>query len=100
MTRKEFDALKERHWQQINNLSKTKGKDYAGDEDALANFKREALALGLTPEQVWGVYAAKHWAAVMSYCKHGQVESEPIESRLHDIIVYSFLLLGLVEDKT
>lgn len=79
-------------------LSRTKGRDYAGDYDPFSNFRREAEALGLTKEQVWGVYAAKHWSAIMSYCRQGQVESEPIEGRIKDLILYGFLLLGMIED--
>lgn len=99
MIRSDFTALMERHYEQIKGINTTKGKDYAGDDDALSNFKRQAANLGLTAEQIWGVYAGKHWDAVMSYCRHGQVESEPIEGRIHDCILYCFLLLGLIEEK-
>lgn len=99
MKRTEFNKLMDSRWLDIQDLNKRKGKDYAGDDDALLNFKQEATALGLTPEQVWGVYASKHFHAIQSYCKNGQVESEPIEERIKDIIVYSFLLMGLVEEK-
>lgn len=101
MRRATLEKLMDREWAEIKQINATKGKDYAGDDDALSNFKRQADRLGLSPEQVWAVYFSKHVDAVMSYCKNGQVESEPIEGRLHDIIVYSFLMLGLVEeDKT
>ena len=68
-------------------------------DDALSNFKDAAYRLGLTPEQVWSVYADKHWQAIMTFCGKGQVESEPIEGRLRDVILYSFLLLGLIEEE-
>lgn len=99
MERARFTALRDAHYEEIAKINDAKGQDYAGSEDALANFKEAAKRLGLEPEQVWAVYADKHWSAVMSYCKHGQVESEPIEGRLHDVILYCFLLLGLVEEK-
>ena len=54
----------------------------------------------VTPYQVWGIFAGKHVDAINSFIRNnGQVESEPIESRLHDLIVYSFLLLGLIEEQ-
>lgn len=80
-------------------LQMAKGADYARDDDALANFKTQAAALDLTPEQVWAVFAGKHWAAIMAYVREGDVASEPIEGRIHDLILYGFLLLGMVREK-
>ncbi len=99
MKRSAFNTFRDEHIARATGINDTKGKDYAGDEDALGNFKAAALQLGIEPEQVWAVYAHKHWSAIMSFCRAGQVESEPIEGRLHDIIVYSLLLLGLIEDR-
>jgi len=87
------------HYAQITQINRTKGHDYAGDDDALANFKQAGEKLGLRPEQIWGVYADKHWSAVMTFVKEGDVKSEPIEGRIHDVILYCFLLLGLIEEK-
>jgi hypothetical protein len=98
MTRDQFLAMMEGDFQQIVTLNKTKGVDYAGQEDALANFKRHAADLGLRPEQIWAVYAGKHWDAITTYVREGGVHSEPIEGRLHDLILYSFLLLGLIRE--
>lgn len=99
MKRVDYVALMDDHYAKITEINRTKGHDYAGDDDALANFKQAAEKLGLTPEQIWGVYADKHWSAVMTFIKEGDVKSEPIEGRLHDVILYSFLLLGLIEEK-
>jgi hypothetical protein len=98
MKRAEFESLMEQHYHDIFHINQAKGHDYAGDQDALSNFKTAARMLGLTPEQVWGVYFHKHHSAVMTFLKEGQVESEPIEGRIHDCILYLFLLLGLIED--
>lgn len=99
MRRDKFVRLMEETFADALNLNKRKGKDYAGDEDALSNFKEAAQQLGTTPEKVWAVYAHKHWSAIMAYCSEGKLESEPIEMRIKDVIVYAVLLLGLVEDK-
>lgn len=99
MNRDDFDIFRDRHYNQIAEINHRKGKDYAGDEDALANFKVIGKDLGLDPLKVWGVYASKHWSAVMAYVREGKVESEPIEGRLHDVILYCFLLLGLIEER-
>jgi hypothetical protein len=68
-------------------INKTKGHDYAGEEDALSNFKRNADRLGLTPIQVWGVYFHKHLDAIETYVREGGVASEPIEGRIQDAAV-------------
>ena len=99
MTRDEFQAMVREHFAEILAINDTKGHDYAGEEDALANFKRHAADLDLRPEQIWAVYASKHWDAVMTYCREGAVQSEAIEGRLHDAILYCFLLLGLVQER-
>lgn len=98
MDRTAFLALLDREHQKIVEINRSKGHDYAGDDDALSNFKSAAARIGLTTEQIWSVYADKHWCAVMTFCKDGRVESEPIEGRLHDIILYCYLLLGLIEE--
>lgn len=98
MDREAFSAFRDRHYAKIAEINDKKGADYAGDEDALANFKDAARQLGLRSEQIWAVYAHKHWSAIMAYCGKGKVESEPIKGRVHDLILYGFLLLGLIED--
>lgn len=98
MKRDDFVAMVDRDFDVIRKINAEKGHDYAGDEDALANFKIQATECGLTPEQVWGVLAGKHWTAVRTFIREGQVASEPIEGRLHDMILYCFLLLGLVRE--
>jgi hypothetical protein len=35
----------------------------------------------------------------MTFIKEGDVKSEPIEGRIHDVILYCFLLLGLIREK-
>ena len=99
MTRDEFQAFMQDNHEKILALNNTKGADYAGKEDALANFKRQAETLGLRPEQIWAVYTSKHWDAVMTFVREGQVESESIEGRLLDVILYCHLLLALIAEE-
>ena len=100
MKTSDLDQLFDDNWKQILEITRSKGADYASDTDRLSNFKLQAERLGLTPYQIWAVYANKHWDAINAFVRNnGQLESEPIESRIHDIIVYSFLLLGLIQDQ-
>jgi hypothetical protein len=98
MRRDEFRTLMKVTYTNLLDLNNTKGSDYAGDEDALANFKEQAASLGLTPEAVWGVYAGKHWSAIMTFIRKGEVQSEPIEGRIDDLLLYLLLLKGLIFD--
>jgi len=97
------------HWEQqkelfddmvleLNNLLIKKGKEYASDADALANFKT-ASDIGVTPLQKALIFAEKHWFSIKSYVKRGkELSNEPIEGRIHDMINYLFLILCLIKE--
>jgi hypothetical protein len=93
-----MDQIIARAMKEIVKLRETKGREYASDRDTLADFKEVAAEAGITPLQCWLVYERKHSRAVGTFVREGQVKSESLESRVHDIIVYHLLLLGLVED--
>ena len=82
--------------------SNNKGKDYASREDCLANFKRQAQNLGMTPFQIWAVYFNKHIDSLNNAIKQDpqipSCHSEPISSRIVDSIAYLGLLHCLLED--
>jgi hypothetical protein len=91
----EFDAMVK----ELEDLLVNKGKEYAGDHDALGNFKN-ANDLGVTPEQKLFIFLDKHLSSIKSYIKHGKVFSnEPIEGRISDAINYLFLLRCLIVEK-
>jgi cyclopropane fatty-acyl-phospholipid synthase-like methyltransferase len=98
MTRDDFIALLQSEFEKIVQINRIKGHDYAGEDDALSNFKRNADRLGLTSIQVWAVYFHKHLDAIETFVREGGVASEPIEGRIQDAILYLFLLRGLIED--
>lgn len=100
MNTPQFEQLFSETVADVLTLARSKGKDYSSEYDRLSNFKNQAANLGLTEYQVWAVYANKHWDAINAFVRNdGQLESEPIESRIQDIIVYSILLLGLIQDR-
>ena len=93
MTREDFMGYRHKVINtEASELLNTKGKDYSANDDHFDNFKRQAEALGLKPEQVWAVYASKHWDAIMSFVRTGALASETIESRLLDLRNYLDLL--------
>jgi hypothetical protein len=104
MKRSDFNKLIGSTFKQIQHLSDNKGAEYSGDDDALANFKRNAERIGLDPLQVWHVYAAKHYDSLCSYIKEinapaRRVLTEPIDGRVDDLITYLLLFKALVKEK-
>jgi hypothetical protein len=99
MDRDTFVDFRDHHFDLIKGISSTKGADYAGDVDALSNFKEAARELDVSPNTIWFVYFHKHWSAIRTFLQKGDVASEPIEGRIHDAILYLFLLLALIEDE-
>lgn len=99
MTSDQFNQIVAKARLRQDDLLQRKGADYTRQEpDRLSNFKRVATSLGLSPIQVWAVYAGKHWEAVMAYAKTGKVESEAITGRLDDLCNYLYLLEALIEE--
>jgi hypothetical protein len=79
-------------------IAKAKGEDYTrGDQDALINFKESAKESGVDPKVVCYIFMRKHWTAIGNYVKtNGTSQSEPIEGRIHNLINYAVLMLGLI----
>lgn len=99
-----WDALIHATFSNIVDLAKAKGGEYAGDADRLANFRRNALALGVSQELVWAVYAGKHWDAIQQYIKDLQagrtrVRAEPLEGRVDDLITYLLLFKAILTER-
>lgn len=103
MTGEQFRQMMREELERLVALNETKGRDYAGEDDALRNFRQHAGELGIAPEQVWAVFASKHWDAILSAVRHvgddGYQPSEPVEGRVLDLILYLFLFLGLQRDE-
>lgn len=99
-----WTQLLEETFLEITKLAALKGAEYSGDEDRLANFRRNAADLGVPMEVIWRVYTAKHWDAVGQYIRDLQngVERSRLEtlaSRCDDIIVYMLLFKAMLEEK-
>ncbi len=79
-------------------LQEKKGKDYTTEGDAFKDLREEAEAMAITPEKVLWVAMNKHYKAVRKFCREGQTESEPIETRLQDLANYVSLLAVLIAE--
>ena len=101
MKHAERDKFIEEQFEKMMQITRSKGIEYANsDLDANANFKEVGEKMGLDPKTVLWVYATKHFQSITSFIKKGHVESnEPIEGRVHDLALYSLILLSLIEDE-
>lgn len=82
-------------------IIRAKNADYTqgtAKRDRIAAFRRVAADIDTTMAKVWATFAQKHWGAVMAFVKNGQVESEPIDGRINDLINYFVLLGAIVHD--
>lgn len=98
-----YKRLIDETFETIKKLSDLKGGEYAADVDCLVNFRRNAEKLKLTKEQVWGVYANKHWDALMQYIQdvstgQSRERAEPPTSRVDDLIVYLLLMKAMITE--
>ena len=94
--KKYWDGLIAEAWA----IQTTKGVDYAGREDKLANFKKRAAASGISPLQVLSIYMGKHLDSIESFIREGKLESEPIRGRIIDAINYLSFIEPLASETT
>lgn len=99
-----YNNLLETTFAKVRELSVKKGGEYSGDEDRLANFRRNGIALELPMETIWRVYAAKHWDAIGQSIVDLQTgktreRMESIDGRVDDLIVYLLLFKAMIEER-
>ena len=92
----DFRAILAHTHQTLQDLTDTKGVEYSNSDDQLANFKRLAASLGVTPEFIILVYLTKHLDGINSFVAKGGELSEPITGRIDDAILYLVLLKACI----
>ena len=103
-TGEEYNRIVNDTYNKIRILSETKSREYSGDEDRLANFRRNGADIGIPMETVWRVYAGKHWDAISQFVKDlntgkHRTLSEPMEGRVDDLIVYLLLFKCMLVER-
>jgi len=74
-------------------------KEYAHtEEDVFANFKRVGNVLQIEQEKTLMVYLLKHVDGICAWVNGHRSQREDVRGRLTDLIVYSMLLWGMVEE--
>ena len=77
----------------------SKGKEYANSTDCLANFKRCARFMGITPEQYVLTMASKQYDWLRQFAETGEANIEPPEEKVVDVINYLVNYICLVRSK-
>jgi hypothetical protein len=103
VTHDEFLALQEATFDRIRRLTETKGEEYKVNDDQLSNFKEQAEDFGASPVLVLAYAMGKHYNSWKTYVRdtvagRAREVSEPIESRLDDLILYCILAKALKHD--
>ena len=96
----QFNAYFDHMLNEIKETRDSGQKEYARDKnDVLANFKRVSEWLGISTEQVIGVYMLKHIDGITSFINGHKSQREDITGRLTAVIVYSTLLWALTTEE-
>ena len=98
MNQQDFTEFTRVFNEEADKILVAKGNDYSIDQDRLANFKRLAAALSLDPFVIYAVYTAKHCEAILTWVRHGKLESESLRSRFIDLRNYAILGAALAKD--
>lgn len=104
MTPAEFQNLFTSTVDKLHALAAIKGGEYASESDRLANFRTAGQRLGVPPELVLLTYLDKHYAALCNFIRdqlagRTRPRSEPIDGRVHDMMIYLILFLALLRER-
>lgn len=101
MKKVEFAALMMKVFNdEISKLREAGQKKYAGGEtsDAFTNFNKLAEELATDRKKVLWTYAMKHKDGIVAFLRGEVSQRESVEGRINDLIVYLFLLRGMIEE--
>lgn len=102
MTKSEFDNIVADELTIILSLISKKGNEYSTGDDRFGNFYAMASLQDIKPEEALRGAWSKHIVSIMDFiyksANGGRFTKKQWREKLHDNIVYSLLLFGLLED--
>jgi len=99
MTRVQFRKFMSQAFQaNVLSLYDEGNKEYAKDDNAFANFEGLSKETGTSPAFCLWILFLKHKDGVSAWIKGHRSQREAVEGRIYDMIVYLFLLLGIIEE--
>lgn len=76
-------------------------KEYAHDAgNAFANFLRAGTDLEIPQTHVLWIFAMKHRDGIVAWLRGHRSQREDVRGRINDLIVYLFILRGMIEEET
>lgn len=101
-TRRRFEILIRQVFDdEIMALREAGQKEYAHDVDnAFANFERAGEDLNLDPMHVVWIFAMKHRDGIVAYLRGHKSQREDVRGRINDLIVYLFILRGMIDEQS
>ena len=79
-----------------------KSKEYATDEDRLANFRQPTSMLGISPAEVCLMYQMKHIASISKIAKEtsqGELPTkELLQEKCQDVLNYTLIFYAIVSE--
>lgn len=101
LKREDFKLLVQQVYEECIATLNLKGAAYDGGHDVLGNFRSVATETGVSPFQVWLVFANKHYRSISQAIRTNPWEpvekSEGMQGRITDLINYLFLLRALYD---
>ena len=99
MNKEDMDVLMKHIVKEVFRTRNAGQSEYARDVgNVFANFERVASFIGEPREKVLLTYMIKHIDGLCAYSDGHKSQREDVRGRLTDIIVYSVLFWGMVED--
>lgn len=98
MTFEEREEIISAMLSQAKEIRKTKGVEYSAGEDINALFNSEN-DIGIDNIQAIGLFMNKHYLSIRRFIKSRDTLSEPIETRIIDLINYLLILNTLIKIK-
>jgi hypothetical protein len=99
MDRKQFEATSVPEiLESCREIRESKGQDY--DPELLRGYYKMAEELDLDPKKVLWIYAKKHILSIETFIRTNNLESEPVESRIYDLINYLLMLHAMIQEKS
>lgn len=103
MTNEEFDRTVQATIKRIVPLLQAKGSEYAPNAERFQNFIEAARFLGSTKEEALLFFVTKHLVSLRDFVRRqaaGEVlPSAKWQERTDDIIIYMFLLSGMISER-
>lgn len=101
MTKEKFLKILNNTLDKINSLFDSKNKEYAGEKDVFANFKKASSGISFhrKPEQVAWEYMTKHLQSIKDLIENGNYSnSSLVDEKIDDTIVYLLLIKGMIKE--